>query len=122
MSTRVAYVKKELKRPMLLKIQQQTKGALQSWANDLLRRKITPVTPVDTGLLRRESDIAVGLRGESIEVIYFNKAPYAAVVEAAWFGRASPKTPGTIAPFAEPTIREEIRKTIADPIRKGFTL
>lgn len=122
MTVKVVSVKKTLKRAMLRRIQYQTKAQMQRWANGVLRQKITPVTPIDKGRLRREADVAVGIVGENIEMVYLNQAPYALLVERMREYGKSPRAPGTIAPFAEPTIREAIRQTIADPIGKGFTL
>lgn len=115
-------VKKTVNQAALNQILNQTKSACQSWAQDVLVYKITPVTPVDTGFLRREADIGVTIEGGDVVVTYYNRAPYADTVESAWGGRFSPRAPGTIAPFARPTLEKAIRETIANPIRRGFTL
>lgn len=119
MSTSVKYVKIELNRAAINRIKQRTKAELQAWARDVLNRRVKPVTPIDTGELRRSADVSVD---DSGNVTWFWTALHAPTVEDAWGGRFSPKAPGTIAPFAEPTIREAVQEEIHRPIGKGFTL
>lgn len=119
MSVKVTHVKVKLNRTAIRAIKQRSKSELQSWALDVLRRKVTPVTPVDTGELRRSADVLV-TGGDKTEIWWHWRAPYAGVVEDAWGGRGAPRTPGTIAPFAVPTVKRAIKEEIAKPIGKAF--
>lgn len=118
-NVKVKHVKIELNRAAIRRIKARGKSELQSWAVDVLRRKVEPVTPIKTGALRRSADILVE-GGEKIRITWFWTAPHAPVVEGAWGGRASPKVAGTIAPFAVPTIREVVQDEISQPIGRAF--
>jgi len=118
-NVRVKSIKIELNNSAISRIKQRSRSELQTWARSVLVNRITPVTPVDTGRLRRETDISV-TGGDRTEVWWYWRAPYAGVVEDAWGGRGTPRTPGTIAPFAEPTIRQSVQDEIALPIGRAF--
>lgn len=117
MTVRVKYVKIKLNHAAIRRIKTRTKTELQTWSRDVLRRKVEPVTPKDTGALRRSGDVSVD--GE-VNITWYWTVPYAALVEDMREWGKSPRTPGTIAPFAEPTIRKAIRDEIAKPIGKAF--
>lgn len=119
MTVKVTRVKVKLNHAAIKRIKSRTKSELQSWARSVLDRRVEPVTPIDTGALRRETDVQV-TGGDTTEVWWFWKVPYAAIVESSWGGRASPKTPGTIAPFAVPTITKVVKEEIDKPIGKAF--
>lgn len=116
---KVTRIKVTMNKAAIQAIKNRTKSELQSWSKSVLQLKVKPKTPVDTGRLRRETDISV-VRGDKVSVWWFWKAPYAAVVEDAWGGRASPRAPGTIAPFAVPTITNAVKEEVAGPIGKAF--
>lgn len=118
---RIVSVKVKLNHAAIERIKARTKSELQTWARDVLTRRVEPVTPLDTGKLRRETDVQV-IGGDTTEVWWFWKVPYAAIVESAWGGRGSPRTPGTIAPFAVPTIEKTVKEEIHEPIGRAFTI
>lgn len=117
MSARVEYVKLDVHNSVIQRIKARSKSQLQSWANDVLRQEVEPVTPIDTGALRRSGDVSVS--GE-VEVWFYWRAPYSLAVERMREYGKSPRTPGTIAPFAEPTIIKAVKREIGQPIGKAF--
>jgi len=119
MGVRVKHVKLTVNRGVLRRIQQRSKSELQTWARSVLTRKVEPVTPVDTGALRRSADVKV-VGGDKAEIWWYWLAPYAGEVERMRESGKSPRTPGTIAPFAQPTIREAVESEIKEPLSKAF--
>lgn len=116
---RVKHVTYKLNNSAIRAIKQRTKAQLQSWALKVLRTKVELVTPVDTGRLRRSGDVLVE-GGDQTRITWYWLAPYAGEVERMRESGKSPRTPGTIAPFAEPTIREAIEDEVSEPIGKAF--
>lgn len=119
MTVKVVSAKVKLNRAALRAIQQRTKSELQTWARDVLNRRVEPVTPIDTGALRRSGDILVE-GGDKVSVWWFWMVPYAGAVERMRDYGKAPRTPGTKAPFAVPTIRQAIEEESDKPIGKAF--
>lgn len=119
MTVKITRVKVKLNHAAIKRIKARTKSELQTWARNVLNRRVEPVTPIDTGDLRKETDVQV-TGGDTTEVWWFWKVPYAAIVESSWGGKYSPRTLGTIAPFAVPTITEVVKEEVDQPIGKAF--
>jgi hypothetical protein len=116
----VKNVKIKLDRAALNAIRQRSKTQLQMWARDVLNRRVTPVTPIATGALRRSADVGVQIVGGNPTITWYWTADYAGRVEdMRKFGK-SPRMAGTQAPFAEPTLREAIEQEIHSPLAKAF--
>lgn len=101
----------------------RTATELQSWANKV-GQEIDRVTPEDTRALIESRTVprVVTQANRNIECWWYWKVPYAAIVEWAWHGRASPRLPGRIAPFARPTIRKMVDKTLGGAVGRGFRI
>lgn len=119
MSARVSYTKVELNHSAIRAIKDRSKSELQTWSRSVLTQKVEPVTPIDMGALRRSGDVSVEA-GNQIKIMWYWTVPYAAEVEHMRERGKAPRAPGTIAPFAEPTIRKAIEDEIAGPIGKAF--
>lgn len=79
---------------------------LASWARKAIRGpEIYGKTPVDTGQLRDNTDTRVEA-GQNLTIWFYWRQPYAEIVEEAWYGKYSPRTPGTRAPYAVPGVTE----------------
>lgn len=118
-NVRVSHVKIKLNRAAIKAIKNRTKAELQSWARSVLTQRVEPVTPIDTGALRRSADVSVS-GGDRTEVWWYWRVPYAGEVETMRERGKAPRTPGTIAPFAEPTLRRVIEEESKKPIGKAF--
>jgi len=118
-NVRVKRVTYKLNNSAIRRIQARSKSELQSWARSVLTRKVEPVTPIDTGALRRSADVSVE-GGDQTRITWYWLVPYAGEVERMRERGASPRTPGTSSPFAEPTIREAVKSEIKEPISKAF--
>lgn len=101
----------------------RTTTELRSWSAEV-GREIDKVTPEDTGALIESRTVPrVTVRGDkNIAVWWYWKVPYAAIVEFAWGGKYGPRLPGRIAPFARPTIRRAVDKTLGGAMGRGFRI
>lgn len=101
----------------------RTTTELQSWAAKV-GQEIDRVTPEDTrALIESRTVPRVVTRGDrNIAVWWYWQAPYAAIVEDAWGGKYGPRLPGRIAPFARPTIRQMVDKTLGKAVGRGFQI
>lgn len=99
----------------------RTEAELQKWAVNV-GGEIDRVTPEDTRALIESRTVpkVVTQADRNIAVWWYWKVPYAATVEWAWYGRYSPRLPGRIAPFARPTIRRQVDKTLGGAVGRGF--
>ena len=118
MATRVTV---KIHRDKIRRIFDRTTTELQSWAAEV-GREIDKVTPEDTrALIESRTVPRVTTRGDkNIAVWWYWQIPYAPIVEDAWGGRYSPRLPGRIAPFARPTIKRMIDKTLSGAVGRGF--
>lgn len=80
---------------------------LASWAaKAIMGPEIYGKTPVDTGELRANTDTRIQSDRQNLIAWFYWKQSYAKIVEEAWYGRGSPRTPGTRAPFAKVGVYE----------------
>jgi|GEM_PF-5292601 len=106
---------------VIRRILDRTTRELDTWAREVLHEKVEPVTPIDTGELRKNTAVSVKTDGQrNLNIWWYWRQPYAAYVEDMRDRGASPRTPGTIAPFAEPTIRKAILETFGGVVKRGF--
>jgi len=113
-------VKVKINQSEIRRILDRSTTELRRWSQDVAT-EIDKVTPEDTGeLIASRTVPRVVVQGDrNVAVWWYWKAPHAPIVEDAWGGRYSPRLPGRIAPFAEPTIRKAAQ-TLGSPIKKAF--
>lgn len=115
-----AVVKVKINRSEIRRILDRSVTELRSWAKDVAT-DIDRVTPEDTReLIESRTVPQVVVQGNrNVAIWWYWKAPHAPIVEDSWGGLYSPRLPGRIAPFAEPTIRKAAQ-TLGPPIKKAF--
>lgn len=118
-----AHVTVKIHQDKIRRIFDRSVTELRSWAAEV-GREIDRVTPEDTrALIESRMVPRVTVRGDrNIAVWWYWQVPYAAIVEFAWGGKYGPKLPGRIAPFARPTIKQMVDKTLGEAVGRGFKI
>jgi len=121
----MAIVTVKVNQAAIRRILDRTTTELHGWANKVLREKVEPVTPIDTGRLRKSARVSVQTDGSrNVNVWWWwqrgETDAYAWYVEIMRTLGKAPRTPGTIAPYAVPTITKAVREEIAKPIKRAF--